>query len=286
MALTDEEQIAADLAPGPHDVPEEVLTYTPPEESNDFDTSQAFLHGEGSENQKHLAAIQREHAAAQARFEKLLSTWHGIEPENVGDLRKQVDRGEISGSDYYAMTGRIYAGGTGDTATRDARGNITGYTSRDGSGSALGGPSSTPGLDAFHEMNPDAPSSPGFSFIPDSSSPSSLPGSVAAHVGAPAPGRAMAVDTLTYDTRLQAPTMGTITGPRPDGTRQSLSNNDRLAEAAWSRNQQTANASLRANFKAAGLPDPTIPASVLRSAGGGTSVTPGNVGAQAWKRWS
>jgi hypothetical protein len=177
------------------------LTYTPEAEDDDFDESQKLLGSPGTEAQQHLAAVQ----AAQAKIKNWLSTFHGAEPEGGGRLRQQVDGGKISGADYYAMTGRIYSGGSGDTPTRDARGNITGYTAADGSGSPLGGPSDTPGLDAFHAMNPDASSSPGFSFMPDGSSPTPLPGSVAATVGgapggvsrtvAPAPGMVFAGST-------------------------------------------------------------------------------------------
>ena len=279
--MTDEEQIAADLAPGPHDIPESVL-YSPPPTSysgEDFNKSQAFLYGEGSEEQARLAAVQ----AAQDKIQRWLSTFHGAEPADLGRLRQQVAGGKMSGSDYYAMTGRIYAGGTGDTPTRDARGNITGYTAPDGSGSALGGPSATPGLDAFHEMNPGAPSSPGLSFSDDRSGPP-LPGSVAAHVGAPTPGMAMAADTLTFDTRLQTPTRQSVQGAKSDGSTRSLSSNNRLAAAASQAGTKTANAAIRANFKAAGLPDPAIAPNTLNLPGGGSITTPGNLGAKPWPK--
>lgn len=273
--MTEEDQITADwrssLPEGSDAVANlpssiaDTMTYVP--EEDEFDKSQRFLHGQGSEDQKRIAEVQ----AAQDRLSKLLSMYHGDEPKNAGGLRSQVDRGEISPSDYFAMTGRIYAGGTGDTAQRDARGNITGYTSPDGSGSALGGPSATPGLDAFHEMNPDAPSSPGFSFMPEPSM--SVPHSVAAHVGAPLPGLASAVDTLTLDTRLQAPTAQSIHGsptrfasPRP-------------GEVTAQKELEKAGATLRAQYKAAGLPDPTIRASVIKTPGG-SLVAQGNMGAR------
>lgn len=176
--MDEEDQIAADFAPGVHDVPEDVLTSTPDAPQPDsFDESQAYLHGQGSENQRRLSEVQ----AAQDKIHKWLTTFHGAEPTSAENLRQQVTSGKISSSDYFAMTGRIYAGGTGDVASRDARGNITGYTSPDGSGRALGGPSDTPGLDAFHAMNPDVPSNPGFSFMPDDPTP--LPGSVAPPAG-------------------------------------------------------------------------------------------------------
>lgn len=273
--MDEEDQLAADLAPGAHDIPESVLSYNPGSAAGDFDEMQAFDAGQGSEDQARLAAVQ----ASEDKIRNWLSTFHGPEPQNLDSLRAQVGGGKISGADYFAATGRIYAGGTGDVVQRDANGNITGYTSPDGSGSALGGPSGTPGLDAFHAMNPDDPSSPGFSFLPDSPPP--IPGSVAATVGAPAPGTAMAVDTLSTDTRLQAPTALSVAGPGADGTRRSVSNNNMLGVAAWGKEQAAANASVRSNFKAAGLPDPTIGASVLNVPGGGTAVTPGNLGAAA-----
>jgi hypothetical protein len=275
-----DEDIDDSGAPGVDGLPDDIagrLTYTPDSEDDDFDKSQQLLGSKGSETQQHLAAIQ----AARAKIDNWLSTFHGAEPKSVDNLRQQVAGGKISNADYYAMTGRVYSG---DSATRDARGNITGYTFPDGSGSVLGGPSGTPGLDAFHEMNPDVPSSPGFSFLPDSpTSVPALPGSVVARVDSPTPGHAMAADTLTYDTRLQAPTGDTIQGPTSNGTQSSLSSNNRLAGAAWTSAQRTANASLRSDYKAAGLPDPTIPASVLRFPGQGASVVPGNRGAQPWQ---
>lgn len=280
--MDEEDQIAADFAPGLHDVPESVLTYDPAKDEmpDTFDESQRFLHGGGSPEQEHLAALQ----ASEDKIRNWVSMFHGPEPKNLPSLRSQVDGGKISGADYFATTGRIYAGGTGDRATRDQNGNITGYTSPDGSGSALGGPSGTPGLDAFHAMNPDVPSSPGFSFLPDSPTP--LPGSVAAAVGQPSDGLASAVDTLTTDTRLQTPTAMSVAGPMADGTRRSVSSNNQAGVASWQAGQRTANAAVRSNFKAAGLPDPTIGASVLNVPGGGTAVVPGNLGAQSVPRSS
>lgn len=180
--MTPDEQIAADFGAGDHSVipaPASILEGSDAPLPDSFDETQAYLHGEGSENQQRLSEVQ----AAQDKLSKWLSTFHGPEPETVDNLRQQVDAGKLAGHDYFAMTGRIYAGGTGDTAQRDARGNITGYTSRDGSGTALGGPSTTPGLDAFHKMNPGAESNPGFSFMPEPATP--MPRSVAQAVKPP-----------------------------------------------------------------------------------------------------
>lgn len=48
--------------------------------------------------------------------------------KTIAGIRKQAVEGNITGRDYLEMTGRINAGiGTGDTATKDAQGNITGY---------------------------------------------------------------------------------------------------------------------------------------------------------------
>lgn len=287
--MDEEDQIAADFAPGVHDVPEDVLTSYPDAPLPDsFDDSQAYLHGQGSDAQKRLSEVQ----AAQDKIQRWLTTFHGSEPKTSGNLRQQVASGKISGSDYFAMTGRIYAGGTGDTAIRDTQGRITGYASP-------GSTSATPGLDDFHAMQgtplgtnsslSDASGTPGLDalhamqgesrFSPLPASPTPLPGSVAARVGPVSPGLAMAADTLRYDTRLQAPTAASINGPTPDGTRRNQTGNDRMAEAAWKTGQGQANAAVRANFRAAGLPDPTISASVLNT-GGGTSVVPGNWGAR------
>jgi len=270
--MDEEDQIAADLAPGLHDVPESVLSspadsYYP---GADFDRSQAFLHGEGTEEQAHLAAVQ----AAHDKIQRWLATFHGAEPMDAAKLQQQVANGKISAADYFAQTGRVYSGG--DVAQRGERGNITGYTSPDGSGTALGGGSATPGLDSLHAMQ----DGPGFSPVADS--PLSMPPSVSAHVGAPSPGLASAVDTLTYDTRLQAPTRASVQGPASSGNTRSLSANDRSAAASFKANQELANASLRANYRAAGAPDPNIRASILNLPGGGSITVPGNMGQQSF----
>lgn len=269
--MDEEDQIAADFAPGPHDVPESVLSsgadnYYP---GADFDNSQAFLHGEGTDEQAHLAAVQ----AAHDKIQNWLSTFHGAEPADTRSLQRQVASGKISSADYFAQTGRVYSGG--DVATRGDRGNITGYTSPDGSGTALGGGSGTPGLDNLHAMQDT-----GFSPVADS--PLSMPASVSAHVGAPSPGLASAVDTLTYDTRLQTPTKQSIQGPKSSGNTRSLSADNKSAAAAWAANQKSAQNVIRGNARAVGLLDPTIAASTLNLPGGGSMTLPGNMGQQSF----
>lgn len=142
-----------------------------------------------------------ENKAAQEKINKWLSTFHGAEPESVSNLRRQVDTGKISAHDYFAMTGRIYSGGTGDTASRDARGNITGFTSPDGSGTALGGPSGTPGLDRFHALNPDAKTGEAFAF----KSLTPLPASVVAKVTPTTPTPAAPITSIFADRKTQTP---------------------------------------------------------------------------------
>jgi hypothetical protein len=104
--------------------------------------------------QQYLRDMESYRQAREALVERM---YHGDqEPKKIESLRERAASGEISPSDYYAITGRIFSGGTGDTAIRDARGNITGYAPRGGGSTALGGPSDTAGLDRFHDMNPDA----------------------------------------------------------------------------------------------------------------------------------
>lgn len=95
--------------------------------------------------------------------------------ESAKDVSKEPGR-KISGNAFLSGTGRINAGiGTGDIATRDDRGNVTGYRQRQrasltpgldnlkamqvdaAEGKPLAGASGTPGLDALHKANPDMP---------------------------------------------------------------------------------------------------------------------------------
>lgn len=113
-----------------------------------------------------------------------LTTYHGPEPESANTLRSQVQRGKISGSDYYAMTGRIYAGG-----------------GQAGDGLSTG-TMSTGGLDALDASQSQtrgdtAPSGGGDAFA-GGLGHTSLPGSVAARVGPPSPGMVRAGSTFGY----------------------------------------------------------------------------------------
>ena len=108
-----------------------------------------------------------------AMTEKLLN------PMVTGNSQQQwEDKPRMGGNQFLASTGRIFAGGTGDIANRDEMGNITGYTARN-RGSLTPGldrqkrmqmeakawmplstASGTPGLDAFHAMNPQLRTKP------------------------------------------------------------------------------------------------------------------------------
>lgn len=200
--MTREEQIAADFASSSDPtsdfvkgLPDDIagrLTETRPK----FDTTEDTV--DDDPYQQLLA----DNKAAQEKISKWLSTFHGAEPDKADTLRRQVDTGKISAHDYFAMTGRIYSGGTGDTAKRDARGNITGYASP--TGNALGGASETPGLDRFHAMNPDAKTGEAFAF----KSLTPLPASVVATASptTPAPVTpATPITSIFDDRRTQTP---------------------------------------------------------------------------------
>lgn len=92
-------------------------------------------------------------------------------------------------------------------------------------------------------------------------------------------GTAQAADTLSYDNLLQTPTAQSVAGPAANGSTKNLSSDNQSAVASWNSGQKEADASVRSNFKAAGLSDPDISASVLNVPGGGTVVAPGSLGA-------
>lgn len=240
-----------------------------PEEDAEADPEDPNLQAQ----EAHLREVQ----AAKAAIAKSIEQWHGP-AGNSDNLRAQVAGGKISPHDYFTQTGRVYSddpmAGNLETAQAD-----------------------TSGLDALdnfqyrqaNQLGPDPsgrdPFAGALSFSDDSKGPP-LPGSIGSALSpgvdalGQTDGHAMAVDTLHFDTRLQTPTVLSVMGPASDGTRNSVSKNNLLGASAWQKNQAGANAALRANFKAAGLPDPSIGAAVLNMPGGGTVVQPGNLGAQ------
>lgn len=221
------------------------------------------------ELQEQLAANQ----VAQAKIAGWLTTFHGPTPRNLDGLRAQVAGGRLSGADYLAQTGRVYSAdpmaGALETDPHAVRADTSGLDAIDRFQHGI-----STGRDEFAGA---------LSFSDDPKGPP-IPGSIdsALSPGVDAlgqtDGHAMAVDTLRLDTRLQPPTALSVAGPAADGTRRSVSNNNLRGAAAWQGEQRTANASIKANFRATGLPDPTIGASVLNIPGGGTVVNPGNLG--------
>lgn len=250
----------------------------PPSVAEDLDDLDEDAEAEADAEDPNLQAQEahlREVQAAKAAVAKSIEQWHGP-AGNSDNLRAQVSGGKISPHDYFTQTGRVYSddpmAGNLETAQAD-----------------------TSGLDALdnfqyrqaNQLGPDPsgrdPFAGALSFSDDVPK---LPGSIGSALSpgvdalGQTDGHAMAVDTLHFDTRLQTPTAMSVAGPTSDGTRNSVSPNNMLASAAWKKNQGAANAALRSNFKAAGLPDPSIGAAVLNMPGGGTVVQPGNLGAQ------
>lgn len=68
-----------------------------------------------------LQQIQQAEAEAQQQQidaqNKMISMWHGPEQSGFQYLRGKVDRGDLSPSDYFSMTGRIYSGGLRGSGT-------------------------------------------------------------------------------------------------------------------------------------------------------------------------
>lgn len=91
-------------------------------------------------------------AGLDALTERLLSGDYG-----TGNAQQTWSQPHVRGSELFQQKNRIFAGGTGDTAQRDTRGNITGYKARSGGSltpglDAMKSGTNTPGLDAFHAM--------------------------------------------------------------------------------------------------------------------------------------
>lgn len=114
-------------------------------------------------------------AQLDATTSRLLQDYDSGNSEQAWTAAKEVPEAKrkIPGNTFLAGTGRINAGiGTGDIAQRDSSGSITGYKGRNrgsltpgldrltqmrsdtAAGKPLSGASDTPGLDAFHAVQP------------------------------------------------------------------------------------------------------------------------------------
>lgn len=115
-----------------------------------------------------MSAMDDYIAGLDALTERLLSTQYGKgNAQQAWEAAQEDSEQQISGNQFLKGTGRIDGGiGTGDKAARNASGSVTGYAPRRTGGGLVGGSSAsgTPGLAAFHTMNPDAIKGNEFSF--------------------------------------------------------------------------------------------------------------------------
>lgn len=86
--------------------------------ANDLDSSDQgwhdrYLEQKLQEDQDRERAIQQQ---LQQGVDNIVDTWHGAN-SSVGSLRDQVSSGVISPSDFFSMTGRIYAGNARGSGT-------------------------------------------------------------------------------------------------------------------------------------------------------------------------